>query len=208
MTKKRPKSRDPKLNPRSDEVSALVEAKRQKFRSDTTATQQSRASSWQRIAIVAAVAIFAVAIFLGASGQIGSSPAGSATIGGTATGFTPVTPGTDGIVRLPVATFDDGKARFYTYSAEGKQIAFFVMRSRDGIIRAAFDACDVCYPAKRGYHQEGDEMVCNNCGQRFPSTKINEIRGGCNPAPLDRTVDGSEVLIKASDIVTEGQRYF
>ena len=30
-------------------------------------------------------------------------------------------------------------------------------------------------------------MVCNNCGQKFSSDLINEIKGGCNPAPLERT---------------------
>jgi len=27
-------------------------------------------------------------------------------------------------------------------------------------------------------------MVCNQCGQTFPSVKINEVKGGCNPAAL------------------------
>jgi hypothetical protein len=46
------------------------------------------------------------------------------------------------------------------------------MKSADGVIRAAYDACDVCYRERKGYHQEGDDMVCNNCGRHFPSTSI------------------------------------
>ncbi|MEM3554980.1 MAG: Fe-S-containing protein, partial [Candidatus Micrarchaeaceae archaeon] len=60
---------------------------------------------------------------------------------------------------------------------------------------AAFNACDVCYPARKGYHQEGDVMVCNNCGRRFPTNQINIVRGGCNPAPLERAVDGDTLVI-------------
>ncbi len=81
------------------------------------------------------------------------------------------------------------------------------MKSSDGVMRAAFDACDVCFREKKGYRQEGDVMVCNNCGQRFPSTKINVLKGGCNPAPLGRTVQGDSLVINASDI-EQGGWYF
>jgi uncharacterized membrane protein len=51
-------------------------------------------------------------------------------------------------------------------------------------------------------------MVCNNCGQRFPSVKVNVIKGGCNPAPLNRTVVGDNLMIKVSDILEGGNLYF
>jgi uncharacterized membrane protein len=113
----------------------------------------------------------------------------------------------DGAVRLPVSTFDDGQARWYTYPGGDKEIQFFVLKSSDGVIRAAFNACDVCFLAKKGYRQEGDEMVCNNCGQRFPSQLVNEVRGGCNPSPLERTIEGDEVIIQIDDILA-GANYF
>jgi uncharacterized membrane protein len=113
----------------------------------------------------------------------------------------------DGAYRLPTALFEDGIARTYSHQAEGKAIQFFVLKSRDGVIRAAFNACDVCYLDKQGYRQEGDEMVCNACGQRFPSELINEVRGGCNPSPLERTIEGDEVVIRVEDILA-GSNYF
>ncbi len=109
---------------------------------------------------------------------------------------------------IPVSKVDDGKAHFYNYeSSSGVTIRFFVLKSSDGVFRAAFDACDVCYSAKKGYRQEGDYMVCNNCGNKFPSTKINEEKGGCNPASLDRTIDGGNIVIKNADI-EKGVRFF
>ena len=107
----------------------------------------------------------------------------------------------NGVVRLPLSTFDDGNAHFYTYMHEGQPIEFFVLKSKDGVVRAAFNACDVCFPAKKGYHQEGDEMVCNNCGSRFPAAQINVVRGGCNPSPLTRTIDGDSLVIQVSDLI-------
>ncbi len=114
-------------------------------------------------------------------------------------------PGEAQAMTFPLSTFDDGKAKYYSYKApSGKDIKFFVLRSSDGVVRAAFDACDVCYASKKGYRQEGDFMVCNNCGQRFASTRINEVKGGCNPAPLSRRIDGSNLVIAVADVVTGG----
>ena len=111
-------------------------------------------------------------------------------------------------VAYPVATFEDGKARYYQLkTGGGTPINFFILKSSDSVIRAAFDACDVCWKAGLGYYQEGDQMVCRNCGQRFSSVKVNELRGGCNPAPLDREVVGGQVVIKVKDIL-DGKKYF
>jgi len=109
-------------------------------------------------------------------------------------------------IRIPTSVFDDRQAHFYsTTLPDGKAINFFILKSADGVIRAAIDACDVCYAARKGYHQEGDEMVCNNCGLRFPSNRINEVKGGCNPSPLTRTVEGDSVVIKISDLVKDNR---
>lgn len=113
----------------------------------------------------------------------------------------------NGLVRIPVKTINDGKAHYFTFQVEGKKINFFVLKSGDGIIRAAFDACDVCFTEKKGYSQAGDYMICTNCGQRFHSSKINVLEGGCNPAPLRRTTNGGDLVIAVADIFS-GFRYF
>ncbi len=110
-------------------------------------------------------------------------------------------------VTIPVADISGGQAHFYSYDAGGTEVKYFVMQSKDGEYRAAFDACDVCYPNKKGYTQDGDQMVCNNCGQRFDSNKINELKGGCNPSPIERTVKGQELVLKTADLQA-GVQYF
>ena len=114
--------------------------------------------------------------------------------------------GTD--VSLPLSDFPDDTARFYRYTtAAGQQLRFFVMRGVDGVVRAAFDACDTCWAQHKGYHQEGDDMVCTNCGRHFPSTSVNIVTGGCNPAPIDRTVSGDRVVLSAAALAS-GTGYF
>ena len=114
---------------------------------------------------------------------------------------------TDGVINWPLNTFDDRKAHYYSFVNSGKAIDFFILKSSDGVVRAAFDACDVCFGAHKGYRQQGDLMICNNCNQQFPSVKINEVKGGCNPAPLERMVEGTDLVIRSADIAT-GTGYF
>lgn len=111
------------------------------------------------------------------------------------------------VVSMPAATFNDGRAHYFDHKLGRITIRYFVVKSADGVLRAAFDACDVCWPAGKGYAQDGDFMVCRNCGQRFHSTKVNEVKGGCNPAPLERRMENGMLLIRVSDIL-EGKTYF
>ena len=126
--------------------------------------------------------------------------------GGTAA---PVATGAaGGDVAFALSEFDDGVARFYRHTtASGREIRFFVMKSADGVVRAAFDACDVCFRERRGYRQSGDVMVCNNCGQTFRSVDINVLQGGCNPAPIDRQVQGDRLVLAAASL-EQGAAYF
>ncbi|MGD8252278.1 MAG: DUF2318 domain-containing protein [Desulfobacterales bacterium] len=111
------------------------------------------------------------------------------------------------IVTYPVTAFDDGKARHYEFVAGDTTIRYFIIKSADGVIRAAFDACDVCWPAGKGYVQDGDVMVCRNCSRRFASHLVNEVQGGCNPAPLNRAIEGDRLVITTADIL-DGAGYF
>lgn len=151
------------------------------------------------VALIAAAVLTAAGFILGAEKSPG--PVMAKVAGASANG--------EGEFAYPVSDFTDGKARYFSYrSPSGLNIRYFIIRSSDGIIRAAFDSCDTCWASGKGYRQEGDFMVCNNCGQRFSSERINEVQGGCNPAPLTRTVKGDRVIVKVSDIVGEGSFYF
>jgi uncharacterized membrane protein len=115
----------------------------------------------------------------------------------------------DGLFTYPLSLFDDGKARHFQYAdaAGNVTVGYFILKSTDGVVRAAFDACDVCWRAGKGYYQEGSTMVCRNCGRRFESVMVNEVQGGCNPAPLNRTIQGDQVVIRVDDL-EKGRIYF
>ena len=153
------------------------------------------------ILIAVAVVIIAVAAYFVINS--GSSAKPSATT--VASDNTAAAPASD--IRIPLADLS-GKAKFFDYKlADNQPLRFFVLKSSDGVYRAALDACDTCYHAKKGYHQEGDDMICNNCGLHFHSAQVNEVHGGCNPVGLPRSVDGDQLIIKVSDLESRKQ-YF
>ena len=157
-------------------------------------SSKSRAPLWAGLACVAVLSAVAFFYFSAGSAKTPDSPAAVAAVAGQT-------------ASMPAVMFDDGKARYFEHKAGGITIRYFVLKSSDGVIRAAFDACDVCWRAGKGYAQDGDFMVCGNCGQRFQSTLVNEVKGGCNPAPLDRRVENGTVVIQVSDILG-GKGYF
>ncbi len=135
-------------------------------------------TSGKGMAIMVAVVLLAgigSLAYLGVfSGLFKKSPAESAKAAGVVE--------TADAVKIPLKTLDSGQAFFLSLESEGRQLYYFALKSRDGAYRAALDACDVCYRTNRGYRQEGDLMVCNKCGQTFPSNRIRGDQGRVQPA--------------------------
>jgi uncharacterized membrane protein len=117
----------------------------------------------------------------------------------------PVAAGGD--ISIPVSQVNDGAAHFFSANVGGTTVKYFVMKAPDGTLRTAFDACDVCFPYKKGYHQQGTSMQCNNCGRIFPAAQIDVQRGGCNPGPIDAKVKAGQLVIPFSQLQA-GTRFF
>ncbi len=101
------------------------------------------------------------------------------------------------VVKIPLSEISS-TAKFY--SEEGS--SFFVVKDSEGNIKTAFDACDVCGGSK-GYRQEGEDMVCNNCGRHFAIDQLGEQNiygGGCWPSYLEHAIEGDFVVIQKSNL--------
>lgn len=105
-------------------------------------------------------------------------------------------------ITLDSKIFNDGKAHFYNTEIGGKLIHFFVVKDKNGVYRAAANACQVCASAKMGFRQVGGFMVCNTCGNRYPLEKIATQKGGCNPVPINPSLEvkDGKVIIDQSDL--------
>jgi uncharacterized membrane protein len=114
----------------------------------------------------------------------------------------------NGTITVPVAKLADGKARFYKFEDGGKEITFLAVKAADGSYKTAFDACDSCFRAKKGYEQQGDKLNCKNCNQKFAINRLGpNATGGCNPGYLPHQMNGNTISIKADDL-KGGARYF
>lgn len=107
------------------------------------------------------------------------------------------------VIKIPLAGID-GTAQFFDYNG----IKFFVVRGNGGEVKTAFDACDVCYGSRKGYRQEGEDMVCNNCGNHYRISGLGTANlkgGGCWPGYLQASTEGNYLVI--TKIALEAGRY-
>lgn len=91
------------------------------------------------------------------------------------------------------------KATFVNYVVDDVNIQFIVVRGTDGVVRIAFNTCEVCNPSPNAFFLQKDNYFeCQNCGNRFSIDEIGEVTGGCNPAPV------SEKIMEDDKIIIDG----
>ena len=90
-------------------------------------------------------------------------------------------------------------ATYYPAEVDGVKMEVLAVKAPDGTIRTALNTCQVCYDSGRGYYvQEGSVLVCQNCGNRFRTSDVEKVRGGCNPVPImpeDKVVDDNTITV-------------
>jgi len=102
-------------------------------------------------------------------------------------------------------------AKFYSYKVGSTKMEVVAVKASDGTIRTAFNTCQVCYNSGRGYYvQEGNEFVCQNCGNRFKIDQVEKEKNGCNPVPiLDQNKTDDETTITISkDFLAQNKELF
>ena len=114
----------------------------------------------------------------------------------------------DGMISLDVSNLDNMNARHYRYREDGRTVKFFVVRDGQGVVRAAIDACEVCWRAGKGYVLKGGAMLCVNCGLSFPMHRIGLVAGGCNPHPFQYKVENDSIVLTTEELLREGTQYF
>jgi len=101
----------------------------------------------------------------------------------------------DSLVRIPLSELTDSSLHFYTAEVNGTVIRFLVIHKQSGDYATALDACQICGTA--GYRQEGQNVICRNCGASIYIPSIGQS-GGCNPISVKSRVAGGEVIVDLS----------
>jgi len=98
-------------------------------------------------------------------------------------------------VRIPLSELNDSSLHFYMVETGVTTLRFLVIHQTNGDYAVALDACQICGWA--GYRQEGQNVICRNCGATIYIPSIGE-KGGCNPIPVKSTVQDGEVIVDLS----------
>ncbi|WP_342756241.1 DUF2318 domain-containing protein [Kineothrix sedimenti] len=111
---------------------------------------------------------------------------------------------------IPVSDITE-EASFYPVTVDGIDMEIIAVKASDGSIRTAFNTCQICYNSGRGYYkQDGDKLVCQNCGNQFPMEQVEVEAGGCNPWPIfdeNKTVTDDSITISYS-FLQESEQIF
>ena len=92
----------------------------------------------------------------------------------------------DGFLSIPMESINE-KVSFYSYELDGTYMEFFAVKDSHGHIVTGMNTCISCYDSGKGYFtQEGDDLICNNCGNHHAIDTSNHEQGlaECAPVPL------------------------
>jgi len=113
-----------------------------------------------------------------------------------------------GEVTYDKAALNSRAARFYQHKAEdGVIVRYFLYGGANGEVGAALDACASCWREGKGHRQEGDEMVCVQCGKRFAIADLSKRSDPCAPIALPVAVRDPEVAVAIPDLLAAA-KYF
>jgi uncharacterized membrane protein len=119
-----------------------------------------------------------------------------------------VTSGDDLII--PISEISE-TPKFYPITVDGTRMEVFAVKASDGTIRTAFNTCQVCNGSPKAYFkQSGDTVQCQNCGNKFPMSRVGIESGGCNPVPIlddERTATDESITVLYSTLEANAYRF-
>lgn len=162
----------------------------------TVKNVSDKGKSKKSIAIIAGIVVVLIAVIFIVKGGLGG---GSKTASGS---------GADLVIPKSEIT---ETAKFYPLKVGGTNMEVLAVKASDGTIRTAFNTCQVCNGSPKAYYkQQGDVIVCQNCGNKFEMDMIEQQRGGCNPVPImkdQKTDDGTNITI-SKDVIEKNKDLF
>ncbi|HEX6201434.1 MAG TPA: DUF2318 domain-containing protein, partial [Thermoanaerobaculia bacterium] len=112
---------------------------------------------------------------------------------------TPLSPGADGAVRVPLAGLGLGELHRFAVDVGGETVRFIAVRVEagdgPGAVVTGLDACLIC--GGKGYVQDQAGIACLHCHSVIHPPSIGSP-GGCNPIPLASRVEGGELVVPLS----------
>ncbi len=109
-----------------------------------------------------------------------------------------------GVVSIPLSALEDGKLHRYGFASTNRTVRFLVLKTADGNIRTALDACEIC--GAFGYMQDGPNLICLHCVAEINPLTLGRS-GGCNPIPLEAKVSSTGVQVNVAVLNKEAYQF-
>jgi len=90
---------------------------------------------------------------------------------------------------------------YVNYAYEGLTLQLLAGVASDGSCRVSLNTCQSCNPSPKAYFvQDGDKLVCQNCGNRFTMDNLGQQARGCNPTYLESTQTEDAIVISTAEL--------
>ena len=95
--------------------------------------------------------------------------------------------------RIPTSLLADGHLHRFVYGASGgTQVRWIALLKNGGAYGVGLDACESCGPS--GYYEADGKVICKRCDVAINPATVG-FKGGCNPIPIEYTVEDGTMLI-------------
>lgn len=94
---------------------------------------------------------------------------------------------------IPTSLLADGHLHRFSYEAtDGTEVRWIALLKNGGAYGVGLDACESCGPS--GYYESDGKVICKRCDVAINPATVG-YKGGCNPIPIDYTVEDGTMLI-------------
>lgn len=116
----------------------------------------------------------------------------------------------EGDLEIPIAELSE-HIKIYSFTVDGFNMEVLAARDADGTVRTAFNTCQVCNGSRKAYFvEQGDKVVCQNCGNAFGREDVGILSGGCNPYPIfaENREDSEDAVRISYDFLSGAESLF
>lgn len=110
-----------------------------------------------------------------------------------------------GFVEISLDQLEDGHLHRYAYRAtDGTMIRVIIIKKGGASYGVGLDACEVCGPT--GYYEKDGQVICKLCNVMMNKATIG-MPGGCNPVPVEASIENGQVRISVDALEKEKIRF-
>jgi len=110
-----------------------------------------------------------------------------------------------GFVEIALDQIEDGHLHRYAYRAtDGTTVRVIIIKKGGSSYGVGLDACEVCGPT--GYYEKDGQVICKLCNVMMNKATIG-MPGGCNPVPVESSIENGQIRISADVLEKEKVRF-